>query len=131
MIDRVGYGTANGQSQLSLISRSAVREIEIDRIVIRPIQDRQANLPYINRSSRQLRASSCLRRGDGWMNKLTTASGRPLQRVIYGTGYKRFRTARYLDEALSLGYTAIDTGNWRMAPSTLLGPLPSYPPCFA
>jgi len=50
------------------------------------------------------------------MSRLTTGSGRPLQRVIYGTGYKRFRTTRYLDQALTMGFTAIDTGNWRTAP---------------
>lgn len=50
------------------------------------------------------------------MSRLTTASGRQLQRVIYGTGYQRFRTARYLDAALTVGYTAIDTGNWRTSP---------------
>jgi hypothetical protein len=91
----------------------------------RPTEDRQAK--FIDRDRPVHRVVSG--GDDGWMSKLTTASGRPLQRVIYGTGYKRFRTTRYLDEALSLGYTAIDTGNWRIAPLSLT---PSYlPPCFA
>jgi diketogulonate reductase-like aldo/keto reductase len=44
--------------------------------------------------------------------RLTTASGNKIQNVIYGTGYKRWRTARLLKEALSIGYRSIDTGNW-------------------
>jgi len=44
--------------------------------------------------------------------RLTTASGNRIQNVIYGTGYKRWRTARLLKEALSIGYRSIDTGNW-------------------
>jgi len=51
------------------------------------------------------------------MSRLTTGSGRPLQRIIYGTGYMRFRTTRYLDEALTMGFTAVDTGNWRKDPA--------------
>jgi diketogulonate reductase-like aldo/keto reductase len=48
------------------------------------------------------------------MSRLTTVSGKPLQNVIYGTAYKRFRTARMLTEALDTGYRAIDSANWSM-----------------
>ena len=44
--------------------------------------------------------------------RLTTASGNKIQNVIYGTAYKRWRTARLLREALDIGYRSIDTGNW-------------------
>src|SRR5271169_1336210 len=46
------------------------------------------------------------------MSRLTTVSGKKIQSVIYGTGYKRWRTARLLGEALRMGYRSIDTGNW-------------------
>src|SRR5436189_1321465 len=46
------------------------------------------------------------------MSRLTTVSGKKIQNVIYGTAYKRWRTARLLDEALGIGYRSIDTGNW-------------------
>jgi len=48
------------------------------------------------------------------MSRLTTASGKAIQKIIYGTAYKRWRTARLLNEALQLGYRSIDTGNWGM-----------------
>ena len=46
------------------------------------------------------------------MSRLKTVSGHTIENIIYGTGYKRWRTARLLTEALKLGYRSIDTGNW-------------------
>ena len=45
---------------------------------------------------------------------LTTASGKTIQKLIYGTAYKQWRTRRLLGQALRIGYRSIDTGNWRM-----------------
>lgn len=46
------------------------------------------------------------------MSRLTTLSGNKIHRIIYGTGYKRWRTERLLKEALRIGYRSIDTANW-------------------
>lgn len=48
----------------------------------------------------------------GCMSRLSTVSGKQIQNIIYGTAYKRWRTARLLHEALAIGYRSIDTANW-------------------
>ena len=48
------------------------------------------------------------------MSRLKTVSGNTIQNIVYGTGYKRWRTARLLTAALEMGYRSIDTGNWSM-----------------
>jgi hypothetical protein len=56
---------------------------------------------------------------------LTTLSNKPLQKLIYGTAYKKATTAQLLTQALTLGYRTIDTANWSNPLSSKVRLIPS------